>query len=82
MSKKIVAFKASWCGPCKALQPTLEEIKEEGHEVMMVDVDEDSELAQQHGIRSVPTMVLLEDGTEVHRLIGNQPKQTILEHLS
>ena len=60
----IVDFWAEWCGPCKALAPILDEIATEvaGAKVVKVNVDEASELAQQYGIRGIPTLIFFKDG--------------------
>lgn len=81
MSKKLIAFKAVWCGPCKALAPVLDELSDEGYDILTLDVEQNPDIAQNHGVRAVPTMVILEDDVEVYRLMGNQSKEIILEQL-
>ncbi len=60
----LVDFWAQWCGPCKMIAPVLDEISSERQDVKIVkiDVDENQELAQKYGIRSIPTMYLFKDG--------------------
>jgi len=58
---KILKFHATWCQPCKALSKTIEEAGDLGIEIESIDVDQESELAQRYNVRSVPTMVLLDD---------------------
>jgi thioredoxin 1 len=69
MSDKILKFSASWCGPCKMLTKTIEG-QELGLPLEEVDIDENQSLAVQYGIRSVPTMVYIRDGSEVSRVSG------------
>ena len=67
--KKVIRFTASWCQPCKALSKTLEkmDIKIPSD---VVDIDEDSNAAIEYGIRSVPTLLIVEDGTVMKRRVG------------
>ena len=69
---KVLKFYADWCGPCKALTKTINDNKQYWpHEVEEIDIDKDPELAAQYSVRSVPTMVMLDAGKEVKRVIGN-----------
>ena len=68
--KQLIKFAASWCQPCKQLAGSLKYVDFKDVELKEFDIEENSELAQQYGIRSVPTMVLLEDGKEVGRKTG------------
>ena len=61
---KVLKFGASWCGPCRMMAPTIKALIEkyadnENVEILEVDVDENPELAAEHGIRNVPTMIFL-----------------------
>jgi thioredoxin 1 len=69
-------FSASWCGPCKTLKPMFEEVKAGFTNVVFedVDVDENFELASKYGVRSVPTVVIENNGVEVGRFTGVQSK--------
>ena len=69
MNIEVLKFSASWCGPCRVLAQTLAGV--EG--ITNIDIDKDMETARKYGIRSVPTMVFLKDGKEVHRQSGNMP---------
>ena len=69
MSIEVLKFSATWCGPCRVLAQTLKDV--EG--ITNIDIDKDMETARKYGIRSVPTMVFLKDGKEVHRQSGNMP---------
>ena len=68
--KELIKFSASWCQPCKMLAGNFKYVDLKEVELKEVDIEENSQLAQQYGIRSVPTMVLLEDGKEVGRKTG------------
>ena len=79
----LVDFWATWCGPCKMLAPTIEKLAEKYDGRLLVgkvDVDEESALAQQFGVMSIPTVVLIKDGKEVDRIVGFLP-QTAFEKL-
>ena len=67
--KKILRFTASWCAPCKALAQTLENI-ETNIPIEVVDIDVHSEIATEYGIRSVPTLVMLDGDIEMKRMTG------------
>jgi thioredoxin 1 len=69
MSVEVLKFSATWCGPCRVLAQTLKDV--EG--ITNIDIDKDRETPAKYGIRSVPTMVFLKDGKEVHRQSGNMP---------
>ncbi len=69
MSVEVLKFSASWCGPCRVLAQTLKDV--EG--ITNIDIDKDQETPRKYGIRSVPTLVFLKDGKEVHRQSGNMP---------
>ena len=66
---EVLKFSATWCGPCRVLAQTLKDV--EG--ITNIDIDKDQETPRKYGIRSVPTMVFLKDGKEVHRQSGNMP---------
>jgi thioredoxin 1 len=69
----VVDFWAPWCGPCRALAPSLEKMASKYQDsiaVRKVNVQENKELAVQFGIRSIPCIVVFEGGKEVDRLVG------------
>lgn len=73
----LVDFWAAWCGPCKAIAPTLEELaKDYGDKVRIVkvDVDGNQALAAQYGIRSIPALMVFKNGEKVDSTVGMQPK--------
>ena len=72
----MVDFWASWCGPCKMLAPTIDQIgtQYEGKAVIgKVDVDEEQNLAARYGVMSIPTIIYFKDGKEIDRKVGVQP---------
>ena len=78
----LVDFWATWCGPCRALAPILEDLSTEyvGRvKVAKVDVDSNQSTAAQFGVRSIPTLLLFKDGQVIGQLVGNVPKQRLVE---
>lgn len=80
--KEVLKFSASWCGPCQALSMTLKGMGDIGVEIKEIDIDEQLDLAAQYGIRSVPTLVVLQDGNEVRRKSGALNKTQITEFIN
>ena len=76
--KQLLYFSAGWCGPCRQLGPIMEQVGQEVP-VQKIDVDSQPELAQQYGIRNIPTVVLVKDGADVARKVGANPKQAYLD---
>ncbi|AOW11644.1 thiol reductase thioredoxin [Hydrogenophaga crassostreae] len=76
----VVDFWAPWCGPCRALAPTLERLAEnlEGAvAVRKVNVDEAPELAAAFGVRSIPTLILFRDGKAMSQVVGAQSESQL-----
>ena len=75
----LLDFWATWCGPCRMVAPIVAEIAQEREDVLVgkVNVDEELELAMQFGITSIPTLVLLQNGQVMDKLIGYRPKAEI-----
>lgn len=81
--KIIVDFWAEWCGPCKLLSPILEEVSNTlDIKIYKVNVDENPSLAGQFGIKSIPTIVIFDDGVRVKEVVGLRPKEEIIEKLT
>ena len=71
--KVLIDFYADWCGPCQTLLPTIHKLAEEFEgdvSIKKVNVDQNSELAAQFGVRSIPTLVYLSGGKEINRQNG------------
>jgi len=75
----LVDFYATWCGPCKALAPTLEEVAVENPQakVCKVDIDESPELAARYGVKSIPSLMVFKDGQVVARQNGLPSKNRL-----
>ena len=80
----LIDFWASWCGPCRMVSPTVDEIASEtpGIKVGKVNVDEEGELAAKFNITSIPTLLVFKDGKVVNKAMGARPKAQILSLLS
>ena len=81
-SEKIVLvdFYADWCGPCKMLSPIIDEVAEENDDikVVKVNVDDSQDLAMKYQVMSIPTLVVIKNGSEINRSVGLIDKAQIL----
>jgi thioredoxin 1 len=76
----LVDFWADWCGPCKMIAPALEEISEEladKLEIAKVDIMENTNIASQFGVQSIPLLILFKDGQPVAQKLGAAPKSQL-----
>lgn len=81
----LVDFWAAWCGPCKMLAPTIDELYKdfEGKaKVGKVNVDDNQSLAAMYGVMSIPTVLVIKDGKVVEQFIGLQPKNVYTNALN
>jgi thioredoxin 1 len=81
----VVDFWAEWCGPCKMIAPSLEEISEEmGDKVTIakVNIDENPDIAAQFGVRSIPTLVIFKDGQPTSVQVGAKSKGDLSKWIS
>ena len=76
----LLDFYADWCGPCRMVSPIIEEIGNERDDIVVgkINVDEQEELAQQFGVMSIPTLVVLKNGEITNQVMGSRPKAAIL----
>jgi thioredoxin 1 len=81
----LVDFWAVWCGPCKMLTPTIDQLSSEYEgkvKIGKVNVDENQEIAAKYGIMSIPTIMIFKNGQVVEQFIGVQPKTVYAEALN
>lgn len=79
----LLDFWASWCGPCRMVSPIVDEIAEERADIKVgkINVDEQGELAQQFGVMSIPTLVVMKNGQIANKAVGAMPKALSLIHI-
>ena len=83
-NRVLVDFWATWCGPCRMLGPIIEQLADELKDsvtVGKVDVDQQPDLAARYGVMTIPAVILFENGEEVKRTVGAQPKERLMELL-
>lgn len=70
---QLIKFSANWCGPCKSLSANLEKVDLNGLSFHEVDIDKEPSFSQQHNVRGIPSLILLDsEGNELRRLVGMQ----------
>lgn len=82
---KLLDFWAEWCGPCKFMEPIMEELEKElsGRvQINKINVDQNQERAAQYQVMSIPTYIILKDDKEVERIIGATSKDNLLKIIS
>lgn len=79
----LLDFYADWCGPCRMVSPIVDQIAEERKDILVgkINVENEQELAEQFGVFSIPTLVVMKDGKVVNRETGSRPKAQILRML-
>ena len=79
----LVDFWAPWCGPCRIVQPHLEELAGEREDLRIVklNVDDNPQTAAQYNVMSIPMLLLFKNGAPVHQIIGAVPKSRLLQEL-
>ena len=77
-------FSAVWCGPCRALTPVINEIKGNYSNVKFeeYDIDEYSDITEEYGVRSVPTVIIVKDGIELQRFTGLSSKMAYVNAIN
>lgn len=78
----IIDFWATWCGPCRALSPIMDELSEEYKEDVIIgkcDTEENNDIAMQFGVRNIPMLVFLKNGEVVETLVGLQRKPDLVK---
>ena len=82
---KILDFWAEWCGPCKFMEPIIDELERELKgkvEIKKINVDENQEMAAKYNVMSIPTYIFLKSDKEVDRVIGATPKDNFVKIIS
>ena len=80
----LVDFWAEWCGPCKMIGPSLEEISEELGDnvtILKLNIDDHPDTPAKYGVRGIPTMILFKDGTVADTKVGAAPKAALKQWL-
>jgi thioredoxin 1 len=79
----LVDFWAPWCGPCRVIAPSLEEIAEEKDDLRIVklNVDDNQETAARYQVMSIPTLILFKGGEPAHQIIGAMPKSRLVQEI-
>ena len=76
----LVDFWAEWCGPCKAIAPSLEELSDEMAnklKIVKINVDENPSISQTYSIRSIPALMIFKDGKKISEKMGALPKSAL-----
>jgi len=82
---KLLDFWAEWCGPCKFMEPIMDELEKElagKVQIEKINVDENQEMTAKYGVMSIPTYIVMKDDKEVERIIGATSKENLLSLLA
>lgn len=79
--KVVVDLFATWCGPCKMLSPILDEISEEitTTKFYKIDVDDNSDVAREYNVMSIPTVLIFENGEMINKIVGLRSREELVE---
>jgi thioredoxin 1 len=77
--KQLWYFSADWCGPCKQFGPVMDELAKQGMSIKRLNVDYTPDAATTYGIKSVPTVILIEDEQEKARFTGTRTMQQVID---
>jgi len=80
----LVEFSATWCAPCKAQKPIIQELTRKYKEqasIIEMDIDKHKDLAKLYMVQSIPTLIIFKNGLEIQRFVGLQSKATVVRNL-
>ena len=77
----LVDFEARWCPPCRAMEPVVRALAEDGHAIVKVNADEAPGVAAEYGVRALPTFIVFRDGMPVGQLVGKQSRASVEQML-
>ena len=80
--KKLEYYGAKWCGPCQLLKPIIKELKDDGLNIEIIDIDENPDKATKNKVMSVPTVIIYKDNEVFERLIGFKNKEELVYLMS
>jgi len=75
--KRLEYYSAEWCEPCKIYKPIIQDLKNDGYDIQMYDIEKDRDISVEKGIMSIPVTIIYKDNKEFERLVGIQSKEKI-----